>query len=91
MRKKFHIQPERAISDIFRMPPKITRVMKIAFILLCLSINVVLASETYAQNTSLTINISEQSVANVLETIGCQSHFHFPRHAGQRQGARGRR
>ena len=77
MRKKFHIQPERAISDIFRMPPKITRVMKIAFILLCLSINVVLASETYAQNTSLTINISEQSVANVLETIESQSDFHF--------------
>ena len=77
MRKKFHIQSVRAFSDSFRMPPKITKVMKIALVLLCLSINAAFAAGSYAQNTALTINMSEQTVANVLETIENQSDFNF--------------
>ena len=77
MRKKFHIQSVRAFSDSFRMPPKITKVMKIALVLLCLSINAAFAAGSYAQNTALTINMTEQTVANVLETIENQSDFNF--------------
>ena len=56
---------------------KIGKIMKIALILLCLSINFTFASSIYGQTTLLSLNIKEQTVAEVLEEIELQTELNF--------------
>lgn len=56
---------------------KIWRVMKLTFFLLCISVSMVFASNSYAQNTVLSIKAEKQSVAEVLDVIESKSDFHF--------------
>ena len=56
---------------------KVERVMKLACLLLCLSINVVFASYSNAQKSSLSVNVQQKTIAEVLDLIEEQSDFHF--------------
>lgn len=56
---------------------KITRVMKLTCILFFLSIGLAFASDSYAQNTSLSIQMSDKTIAEVLETIENETEFNF--------------
>ncbi len=77
MTKNCYIQLGTYFYDRFRCVSKFTRAMKLTCLLLCLSIGVVFASHSYAQTTTLSIRMTEKTVAEVLETIERQTDFHF--------------
>ncbi|MDR2921380.1 MAG: TonB-dependent receptor [Tannerella sp.] len=56
---------------------KIVRIMRLTCILLFLSVSIVFASESYAQNTFLSLKISGKTVAEVLKTIEEETDLHF--------------
>lgn len=56
---------------------KITRIMKLSFIILVLSVEVVLASHSYAQDAMLSLDIYKKPVVEVLDEIEKQSGLHF--------------
>lgn len=56
---------------------KITRIMKLTCILLFLSVSMLFASGTCAQNTHISLSVSDKTVAEVLETIEKKTDFHF--------------
>lgn len=56
---------------------KITRIMKLALILICLSVGAIGASVSEAQNSVLTLRVANQPVAHVLEMIERQTGCHF--------------
>lgn len=56
---------------------KIIRIMKLTCILLFLSVGMIIASEAYAQNTFVSLDMSGKTVAEVLETIEQKTDFHF--------------
>lgn len=76
MVKNYYIQQDRKIY-ILKLIPKITRTMKLTCLLLCLSIGMVLASQSYAQETKISVPETEMTVAEVLEEIEQQTDFHF--------------
>lgn len=76
MVKNYYFQWDSNIC-IIKLIPKITRAMKLTCLLLCLSLNVVLAINTYAQSQSLSVKMVEKTVAEVLESIERQSDFNF--------------
>ena len=76
MVKNYYIQQDREIC-ILKLIPKITRIMKLTCLLLCLSIGMALASLSYAQTTKLSVHGTEKTVADVLEEIEQQTDFHF--------------
>ncbi|WP_255491349.1 SusC/RagA family TonB-linked outer membrane protein [Dysgonomonas sp. ZJ279] len=51
--------------------------MKLLTVLLILSVNVALASSSYAQQATLSLDIKNQRVADILDEIEKQSDFHF--------------
>lgn len=55
----------------------IYRIMKLTLLMCFLSVNMIFAEESYAQKTSLTLNLNEKSVEQVLEAVEQQSNFHF--------------
>ena len=76
MVKNYYIQQDREIC-ILKLVPKITRIMKLTCLLLCLSIGMVFASQSYAQTTKLSVLGTEKTVAEVLEEIEQQTDFQF--------------
>ena len=76
MVKNYYIQQDREIC-ILNLVPKITRTMKLTCLLLCLSISMALASQSYAQTTKLSVFGTEKTVAEVLEEIEQQTDFQF--------------
>ncbi len=56
---------------------KILRIMRISIILLLIGIANVYAKTSYAQNTKVSINLSDKTVAQVLEDIENKSEFFF--------------
>ena len=60
-----------------RLPFKLVNKMKLTCLSLCLSIGLTYASSSYAQSTSISLQITNQTVADVLERIENQSEFNF--------------
>lgn len=56
---------------------KITRVMKLTLFLICFSINAFCASVSNAQNTNLTLKVTDESIGAILERIEGQTDYHF--------------
>ena len=76
MVKNYYIQQDREIC-ILNLVPKRTRTMKLTCLLLCLSIGMALASQSYAQTTKISVLGTERTVAEVLEEIEQQTDFQF--------------
>ena len=55
----------------------ICRVFNLIFLLLFISVEVAFSSNTYAQNTVLSISAEKKSIAEVLDVIENKSDFHF--------------
>lgn len=56
---------------------RIWKITKLTFFLLCLSMGIAFASNTYAQETFFSFNVERQTVAEVLDNIEQKSDFHF--------------
>ncbi|MDR3262496.1 MAG: SusC/RagA family TonB-linked outer membrane protein, partial [Tannerella sp.] len=56
---------------------KLTRTMKLTCMLLFLSVSFAFATGSYAQNTVISMNLSNKTVAEVLETIESETEFNF--------------
>ena len=76
MTKDYYIQFVRTLFPE-RLPLKLINKMKLTCLSLCLSIGLTYASSSYAQSASISLNITNQTVADVLETIEKQSDFNF--------------
>lgn len=76
MRNNEYIQPDK---DFYTsgMEFKPLRIMKLTCILLCLSISIGFASPGYAQTATLSVDLTEKPVAEILENIEQQSEFQF--------------
>jgi len=55
----------------------IYRIMKLTLLMFFLSASMIFAEDSYAQKTSLFINLNEKTVSQVLEAVEQQSNFHF--------------
>ncbi|MDR1525826.1 MAG: SusC/RagA family TonB-linked outer membrane protein, partial [Tannerella sp.] len=55
----------------------ISRVMKLTCVFFIVSVGFAFATGSYAQNTVITMNLSDRSVAEVLETIESETEFNF--------------
>ena len=77
MTKNRFIQFAKGNNELSRLALKFIRIMKLASILLIVSINLVFASYSYAQTTSLSIDMSEKSITQILDKIEEQTDFHF--------------
>lgn len=65
------------ISCVRMLVPKITRAMKLTCLLLILSVSMTWASHSYAQSTRLSMNVTEKSIADVLEMIEQKTELRF--------------
>lgn len=76
MANNYYFQPER---DFFvrRLARKVPRTIKLACIMLYLSMSMAVAVHSYAQNISLSVQVEQKTVAEVLEIIEKQSDYHF--------------
>ncbi|WP_099463634.1 SusC/RagA family TonB-linked outer membrane protein [Parabacteroides provencensis] len=77
MTKNCYIQLGAHFYDRFWWVPKLTRTMKLTCLLLCMSISIAFASHSYAQTATLSIRMTEKTVAEILETIEKQTDFQF--------------
>ena len=73
---KKHCDLQGAIPVLYCFQ-KTIRIMKITVFLLLISVFQVFATENYAQNTKLNLDLGETTVAQVLENIEQQSEFYF--------------
>ena len=76
MVKNYYFQQKGNICTLLLLP-KIVRVMKLTCLLLCLSVCSMWASSSYAQVTTLSVDINNGSLVEVLETIEQQTDFNF--------------
>ena len=65
---------------------KLFCIMKLIFVFLLLSSNLVLGSQTYAQITSLNLNLTNVELEEVFDAIRRQSEFEFFRSEERRVG-----
>lgn len=77
MRKIYHLQQTWRYCHLSCKFDKIPLTMKLLTVLLILSVNVALASSSYAQQATLSLDIKNQRVADILDEIEKQSDFHF--------------
>ena len=76
MTKDYYNQFVRSVSSE-RLHFKLINKMRLTCLSLCLSIGLTYASSSYAQSVPISLNITNQTVADVLETIEKQSEFNF--------------
>jgi hypothetical protein len=76
MNKNFTFQNWGSYSSS-RLWNNIKRIMKLTLLMFFLTASMTFAEESYAQKTSLTLNLNEKSVEQVLEAVEQQSNFHF--------------
>lgn len=76
MVKKIYIQLD-SDNSVLKSEFKIKRIIQLACLLLCISISTALATSLYAQKQTLSLNMTQKSVAEVLESIEQQTEFHF--------------
>lgn len=68
---------ERFGKKSFDLLRKIPLVMRLSVVFLFLSLGVAIANNSYAQSTSLSLDMPNSSIANVLEAVENQSDFSF--------------
>ena len=56
---------------------KIPLVMRLSVVFLFLSLGIAVANNSYAQNTTLSLEMSNSTIANVLEAVENQTDFSF--------------
>ncbi len=76
MTKNGYIQSDRVFSVLSEGGKFINRVMKLTLFLFCFSVSLISAS-TYAQNTYLSLKLTNKTVAEVLDAVENQTDFHF--------------
>lgn len=76
MVKNYYFQPKGYIS-IPMLLSKMSRAMKLTCLLLCISMGFAFASQSYAQNATLSMNMINRTVLDVLDAIEKQSDFQF--------------
>ena len=78
MQKHFITQQFWVVSELFWFTlNKIPRVMKLYIFLLCCSIGLAQATNSYAQEATVSLNMQNQTVQSVLDEIENQSEFSF--------------
>lgn len=77
MRKDYHLQQTWGDCYRFFKLHKIPLTMKLIIVLFVLSVNATFASYSYAQQATLSLNVQNKRVADVLDEIEKQSEFHF--------------
>lgn len=77
MRKIHHLQQPWRYCNRFLELHKIPLTMKLSLTLLILSINVSFAAHSYAQQVTLSLDIQNKKVVDVLDEIEKQSEFRF--------------
>ena len=77
MTKIYQIQPFGNKSLFSQMLAKTILIMKLSFIFILLSVNVVFASSSYAQFTLLSLDMTNKQVSEVLDEIERLSEFRF--------------
>lgn len=75
MKNYFDIQ--WMLQSVHLIFDKIPLPMKLFFIFICVSVGLAQASNSYAQNVTLDLNVENQTVKNVLKQIEDQSEFTF--------------
>lgn len=77
MRKIYHLQHTWGYCYRFLKLDKIPLTMKLLSVLFILSINVAFAAHSYAQQTTLSLDVTNKKVIDVLDEIEKQSEFRF--------------
>lgn len=62
---------------VFKKAYELLRVMKLILLLLWISLPLTFAAPSYAQTASLSLDMAEKTVTEVLRAIESQSEFHF--------------
>ena len=77
MTNYFSIQHFRMVNSLFIVLKKIPLCMRLTAIMLFVCIGLAYASESYSQSATLTLNVNNKTVQDVLDEIEKQSDFHF--------------
>ncbi len=77
MTNYFSIQHFRMVNLPFIVLKKTPLCMKLTAIMLFVCIGLTFAAETYSQSATLTLNVNNKTVQDVLDEIEQQSEFHF--------------
>jgi len=77
MKNVYQLQRAWGCCYYFSKSSKILRTMKLMLALLFLSVNVVFAIDSYAQQTKLSIDVKNKKIIDVLDAIEKQSDFRF--------------
>ncbi|MFV0420340.1 MAG: SusC/RagA family TonB-linked outer membrane protein [Dysgonomonas sp.] len=77
MRKIYHLQQTWGYCDRFLKLYKIPLTMKLSLVLFILSINIAFSAHSYAQQVTISLDIKNKKVADVLDEIEKQSEFRF--------------
>ena len=64
-------------KESFNLFRKIPVVMRLSVVFLFLSLGIAVANNSYAQNTTLSLEMSNSTIANVLEAVENQTDFSF--------------
>ena len=77
MTNYFSIQHFRMVNSPFIILKKIPLCMRLTAIMLFVCIGLAYASESYSQSATLSLNVNNKTVQDVLDEIEKQSDFHF--------------
>ncbi len=77
MTKNYYIQSDKKNCELIRLTVKLKRIMKITCLLILTSVNLLFATGSYAQSSSLTIDIADKPVSQILKVIEDQTDFNF--------------
>lgn len=77
MTNYFSIQHFRMVNSPFIVLKKIPLCMRLTAIMLFVCIGLAYASESYSQSATLSLNVNNKTVQDVLDEIEKQSDFHF--------------
>ena len=77
MTNYFSIQHFRMVNLSFIILKKIPLCMRLTAIMLFVCIGLAYASDSYSQSATLTLNVNNKTVQEVLDEIEKQSEFHF--------------
>lgn len=77
MTNYFSIQHFRMVNSLFIVLKKIPLCMRLTAIMLFVCIGLAYASESYSQSATLSLNVNNKTVQDVLDEIEKQSDFHF--------------
>ena len=77
MTNYLEVQPHRVVALPIIILNKIPLCMKLTVLMLFLSIGLIQATSSYGQSTTLSLEVTNATVQDVLDKIESQSDFHF--------------